>query len=383
MGWTRSLRRPEHTLSNRLSRLALTQFMKRSPVNLRPLLRVPVTQNPKGIALFLAASIKLARAGALDGPDIPGTLAQRLLALRSPRSRYWCWGYSFPWQTRTMLVPRGAPNLVCTCFAADALLDAHAVSGDPACLAAAVSAAHYILSDLYRSSDGRAWFSYPLPSATAPVHNATLLASAFLCRVADRCGDRQFVEPALSAARSAAARQREDGSWYYGEAPRQRWVDNFHSGYNLCALHRIAEHVRTDEFDGHVRRGYRFYRRRLITEDGVPRYFADRTYPIDSHATAQSILTLLALRDLDASAPALARAISDWALDRMWDSRGYFYYQAHRAYTNRIPYMRWTQAWMLLALAGLLEQAHASHRRSTGRVEPRSCRASAAEEADR
>jgi hypothetical protein len=33
---------------------------------------------------------------------------------------------------------------------------------------------------------------------------------------------------------------------------------------------------------------------------------------------------------------------------------GSFYYQRHRLWTNRVPYMRWGQAWMLRALAKLL-----------------------------
>ena len=37
------------------------------------------------------------------------------------------------------------------------------------------------------------------------------------------------------------------------------------------------------------------------------------------------------------------------------DERGFFYYQKRRFYTVKKPYMRWSQAWMLYALARLLE----------------------------
>jgi hypothetical protein len=47
----------------------------------------------------------------------------------------------------------------------------------------------------------------------------------------------------------------------------------------------------------------------------------------------------------------------------MWDERGYFYYQKHRYWTNRIPYLRWGQAWMLLALATMMD--HAQRRESS------------------
>jgi len=41
-------------LDSKLPRLVLTQFLKRSPINIRRLLRVPRTQNPKAIGLFLS-----------------------------------------------------------------------------------------------------------------------------------------------------------------------------------------------------------------------------------------------------------------------------------------------------------------------------------------
>jgi len=39
----------------------------------------------------------------------------------------------------------------------------------------------------------------------------------------------------------------------------------------------------------------------------------------------------------------------------LWDRRGFFYYRALRFWTIRTSYMRWSQAWMLLALATLVD----------------------------
>ena len=101
-------------LNSRIPRILLTQFFKRSPLNLRPIFRIPKTQNPKALALFLMAFVRLSRIGLLDREDLIKTMADKLVGLRSANTPYWCWGYSFPWQTRTICVPRGAPNLVCT-----------------------------------------------------------------------------------------------------------------------------------------------------------------------------------------------------------------------------------------------------------------------------
>ena len=403
-------------LDFRLFRLGLTQMLKRSPINFRPLLLVPKTQNPKAIALFLMAFLKLKKLGLLQDENLITLMTQKLINLRSPSNLYpvkffekdskadltgasnssnstnsnnpnnptnpidstnllareisknseayftgpsnpyWCWGYSFPWQTRTILVPRAAPNLVCTTFVADALLDAYEIEKEARYLDMATSSAEYLLNELYwEEDDSIACFSYPLPSLKNKVHNANFLAAALLCRVHAFTGENKFLEPALKAARYSAAKQRDDGSWDYGEHSTQRWVDNFHTGYNLCALRSISQYVETSEFEPHIRRGFEFYRKNFFRKDGAPKYFHNRTFPIDIHSVAQSIITLLTFKDLDENNVNLTHDVFRWAMTNMLNPHGYYCYQKLPYYTIKIPYMRWSQAWILLALSTLLE----------------------------
>jgi len=340
-------------LDFRLARLVLTQSVKRCPVNLRPLLLVPKTPNPKGIALFLSSLVRLSRCGWAEADGMIGPMAAKLLSLRSPGESRACWGYNFDWQQRTVLVPKGSPNIICSTSAGNALLDAYEQAPEPAWLSAAVSAAEFILNDLYWRRDGsKASFSYTILGRDE-IHNANLLGAAFLCRVGRLSGERRFIEPALEAARYSVARQHNDGSWHYGEAPSQQWIDNFHTGFNLVALRRICEYGQTAEFESSLRRGFDFFRTHFFRKDGAPRYFHDATYPIDIHSVAQSLITLTELRDLGEDNVDLARAVLGWALRNMWDRRGFFYFQKHPRFTVRTSFMRWSQAWMLLALATL------------------------------
>ena len=340
-------------LNSRIPRLVLTQALKRSPFDIRWLLAVPNTQNPKAIALFLSSLLKLSGVGFNCRPLV-GLMLERLAVLRSPGTPYWCWGYSFPWQTRTIVVPTATPNLVCTSFVANGLLDAFEEDQGQECLDMAVSAGEYILNELYWSDGTSLGFSYPLPTVRDQIHNGNLLAAALLCRIYSHTGNDKFLHPALEVAQYSAGRQRGDGSWPYGERPKQTWIDNFHTGYNLLALRAICEYLSTDEFEPHVRRGFEFYRAHFFREDGVARYFHDRTYPIDIHCVAQSIITLIKLRDLDPHNVELAGSVLRWAMDHMWDKRGFFYYRVLRSCTIRTSYMRWSQAWMLLALTTFL-----------------------------
>jgi glycosyltransferase involved in cell wall biosynthesis len=343
-------------LNTRAMRVLLIQGLKRSPLDVRGILGVPRLQNAKGLALILAALFKLTRAGVTGADALVEPVIERLIAMRSPGSRSWCWGYSFPWQTRTVLVPRDAPNLVCTAFVGGALLDA-AERGDTRCLRMAVSAAQWMVTELYWRTADRVGFAYPLPSSRGSIHNANLLAAAFLVRVARLTREPGLREPALEVARATVAQQRPDGSWPYGEEPRQRWIDNFHTGYNLCALGAIGRDAATMEFVEPTRRGLAFYRARFFRPDGAPRYFHDRTYPVDVHCVAQSLITLFDPELFTPGHAALGAAVFRWTMRHLWDPRGFFYYQARRFWTSRTSYMRWSQAWMLLALATLIEAA--------------------------
>ena len=341
-----------------LPRLAMTQILKRSPINFRPLLMIPKTQNPKALALFLMAFLKLSSNEQFDQGNNLAIIMESIKTLRSSDMPYWCWGYSFPWQGRSVLAPRGKPNLVCTVFVANALLDAYEKTQNTNCLTMAASAAEYLLNELYWSEGDNAGFSYPLPSLRIQVHNANFLGAALLCRVYKHTSEKKFLAPALKATRHSALMQNEDGSWDYGEHETQHWVDNFHTGYNLGALRTISNILNTDEFKPNILRGFKFYQAHFFREDGAPKYFHNKTYPIDVHSVAQSIITLIEFKDLDQSNVELAQRVLEWTMANMWDERGYFYYQVTPYYKNKISYMRWSQAWMLLALATLLEYSN-------------------------
>jgi hypothetical protein len=345
-------------LNFRLARLALTQLNKRSPMNVRRLLLVPPTQNPKALGLFLSALVRLSKSGVAVTDEEVVYLVERIAQLRAPHPKHWCWGYSFPWQTRTVLVPEGSPNLVCTCFVGNALLDLFDHWPQDAYLEMAVSAADFILNELYYTEGPKvASFHYPLTGNRAKVHNANLLAGAFLCRVSSYSGESRFLEPARQAAIYSAGRQQPDGSWVYGELPTQQWIDNFHTGFNLCALRDIEIYAETDEFKGVLERGAKFYRESFFEADGGPKYFHNRTYPFDVHSAAQGMITLAELADLDSGHLDLAWKVCRWSSENLLDEEGYFYSQKRAWFTNRIPYMRWGQAWMLLALSSMLGTA--------------------------
>ena len=97
--------------------------------------------------------------------------------------------------------------------------------------------------------------------------------------------------------------------------------------------------------------GYRFYEKRFFLADGTPGYYHDRLRPHDVHSAAQGVITFVEMTDLMPNAKAMASRVVRWAIEKLQDPTGFFYFQRHRFYTIKTSYMRWSQAWMLYALS--------------------------------
>lgn len=353
---------------SRTARLVWTQIFKRSPLNLRPLARVPAGRNAKGTALFALAALARFRKEATTAANREATAeteseARELLDdLLDARLEGWsgaAWGYNFDWQGRAFYATRGTPTVVPTAFAARALVEASKAfdDGKKRYLDAARSACDFILRDLQQSAEGEGemCFSYT-PHDRTRVFNASLLAGETLASVGALTGERGLCEAAASAARYVVRRQRADGSWAYGADSYQSWADNFHTAFVLHSLASIMENCDGgDEFAEALRRGSSFWRARFFLADGWPKYYHDRLYPADAHSAAASVVTLLKIDFVEDGALELAEKIALWAVRNLQDERGFFYYQRRRFHTVRTPYMRWSQAWMMYALARLLE----------------------------
>ncbi|HEY0080569.1 MAG TPA: hypothetical protein VGB73_18335 [Pyrinomonadaceae bacterium] len=376
---------------SRLARLAWTQAFKRSPFNLRRLVGVPAERNAKGTALFALAA--LARHRTLRKPGTEDEARALLDALLEARLELPgganAWGYNFDWQGRAFYAPRGTPTVVPTAFAVRALAEASRLfrekkssvmqtssaedstgaegstgGASVSYLDAARRACRFILEELNRTDEttDEVCFSYT-PLDRTRVFNASLLAGETLATVGELTGETDLCEWGLRAARYVARRQRADGSWAYGADSYQSWSDNFHTAFILTSLSRILKATgdADQELTSSLRRGYAFWRERFFLADGWPKYYHSSAYPADTHSAAASIVAFVELRDTDEGALAQALTVARWTLREMRDPRrGFFYYQRRRFQIVRTPYMRWSQAWMLYALARLLEMMNAA-----------------------
>jgi len=344
-----------------LARLILIQTFKRSPINLRPLFRISKQYNAKGIALFLTGYCNLYKV-AQEGNKVFGTseqliiiinkLATLLMSLQSKGYSGACWGYNFDWQARKLfLFPKDTPTVVATSFAVTALLEAYKITKKEKYKKIAISAGEFVLNDLHRTKKEKGFlFSYSPLEGNDTVYNASLLGSKTLALCYHYTGKEEYKITAKASVKACVNAQNKDGSWIYGELPIQNWIDSFHSGYNLEALAYYQKYTGDDSFQKEIDRGLEFYLNNFFLNDGTPKYYHNKIYPIDIHCPGQLPVTLSVLGKVK-SQKELIDKVTLWTIKNMQDSKGYFYYQLKKGISSKIPYMRWSQAFMFYALS--------------------------------
>ena len=343
--------------------LAWIQLHKRSPLNLRTICGIPKRRNPKGVALFILGLLEdYARSGDAGCLVQATELADWLITQQSDKVQWQhaCWGYHFDWNARAFFVPKGKPNMITTVYVARALYALSQVVTAPQYRQAALDSAHFIVDTLYTEHEGRAFFAY-IPGETAFVHNASLWGAAWLAVAAKELGNHAYTELALQVAWQSVREQALDGSWVYGSRHHHQFIDGFHTGYNLEALHIIRQAVDTEEFDDAISRGLAFYKTELFEDDGTAKYYHNNRYPLDMHSVAQAVFTLLTV-GATAEDQAMAQRVLAWSLQEMQiTGTNQFFYQKNQNFTNRINYIRWTQAWVYFAFAFYQRHLEGSH----------------------
>lgn len=328
--------------------LAWIQFHKRSIFNLRPLFLVPFGRNPKGIGLFILGLLedyKRTRDESYLKEAVD--LADWLLTQQGDITEWQhaCWGYHFDWNARAFYVPKGKPNVITTIYVSQALYALGQVTGDQRYIAPALDSASFIVKTLYSEFDGRKFFAY-IPGEEAFVHNASLWGAAWVGFVASIAGNNEYKELALTVARQSVSEQSADGSWVYGARHHHQFIDGFHTGYNLEALHVLRTSLETTEFDSAIELGLAYYKQEMFEVDGTAKYYNTNRYPLDMHSVSQAVLTLLKVsgkkEDIELAGKVIQRSIDTLYMPKQQR----FVYQKHKYFTNKINYIRWTQAWV-------------------------------------
>lgn len=347
--WARPL-----AFGNLFAERLLMQLIRQSPWNLRPIFGVYPKDSTKGRGYMAWGYLFLYRSTG-DGEMLRKAVAclEWLDAHKVSRFSNHSWSNHFDFVSRGGRYTSADPIIVWTALIGQAYLEAFELTGESRLLKIACSVSDWIMNLPREQTDRGACISY-LPEVQSSIHNSNMLGAAMLARTAAHNGNDDYLGVARAAMEYSCSRQLRDGSWWYGEAPKYHWIDNFHTGYNLESLEIYIHATQSAEFQPNLNRGLEFLMATFFEENGRPRYYRDRTYPVDIQCAAQAIDTLAQLSFLDPRCLPLAKKVARWTITEMQDRDGFFYYRQYPLLKAKTPMLHWGQATMFKALARLL-----------------------------
>ncbi len=338
----------------------LMQAVRQSPWNLRPLLGIKPLESTKGRGYMVRGYLTMYQVtGDRSYLERARTSLDWLIDHKSPKFEECSWANHFDFASRGGRYSKHESIIVWTALIGQAFLDGFEVLKEERYLEIVQSVARWILALPREKTESGTCISY-LAIEQSSIHNANMLGAAFLARAAKCTGSSEYTAVAADAMRYSCTRQRPDGSWWYAEDPKYHWIDNFHTGYNLDSLKGYVDCTGDRSYDENLERGFRFYIEHFFEPDGCPRYYHNRTQPIDSQCAAQAIETLATFSENEPSALDLALKVATWWIREMQDPSGYFYYRKYPLIKAKAPMLHWSQAVTYRALAVLLQAlAHA------------------------
>lgn len=339
------------------SRIIAVQIVTRFPVNIRTLLLVPNTYNPKGLALFCSAAIRrYQQTGGQQYLTEALELIVLLEQLKVKTNSGYAWGYHYPWQDPGFYAPAEQPNAVVSSFVCQAYLDVFETTSDHALLETIETTLQFFMHDLtvLKSTDDELCLSYMPLDMTMRVMDVSILIGQAITRFNYLSGKSEYQDEADKLVRYVVRQQTPEGAWFYTDPPSDSHIthDNYHTGFILDALYCYMKLRPSINYDEEYERGLEFYAQKLFTSNGEPKWMFDTLYPMDIHGSAQGIITFSRHRD---KYPDLADSVMNWTLTNMYNGAGGFYYQKCRLYTKKFILLRWCNGWMCRAMSEYLK----------------------------
>ncbi len=339
-----------------------TQIQKRNPFNIRKLIGIQKEYNPKGLGLLLHGYCILQEKFPEENyhPQMK-QLYSLLMEKQSKGFHGICWGYNFGWASPVKYLPPYAPTIVATAFIAKGLYAYYQLTKSEEVKNTLLSIAPFILKDLplTETADGTC-ISYS-PYMHDCCYNASLLAAETLAMLYTLDPVPQYKNLAVKAVNFVVNYQHSDGHWGYSlnlKTGKERVQTDFHQGYILESINKTVQLLEINDIriDLALKKGLLFYTSNQFEKNGRSLWRLPAKFPTEIHNQSQGIITLCRMQNIDKNGRQFADKIATWTIYHMQDSKyGYFYYRKNRLMTNKISFMRWSNAWMFLALAELVQ----------------------------
>ena len=274
------------------------------------------------------------------------------------------WGYPFDWESNKF-IPKFTPNGIVTTAVGDAFWAWYKFSGEVKYLDLCKEICLFLENlPIDRISEDKICFSYT-PLFINHVHNLNLFVAEFLIKIGKEVDNKSWVDMGVKATNYTLSNQRDDGSFDYNGPPENPnyYIDNYHTGFILRMLYSIWKLTNNADIYNSIEKCFNHYISDFFEENQIPKLMPKKKYPIDIHSCAESINCLSELSPSFPQGIEIARNVLLWTISHLQDKKGFFYHGIHKSkilkftFISRIPYIRWSQAWMLRAFSNYIQYA--------------------------
>lgn len=339
------------------------QIQKRNPINIRSFIGIKKEYNPKAMGLLLHSySLMYKNDPTEETRSKIDFLFNWLLENRTTGFRHFCWGYNFDWASSAKFIKAYSPTIVVSVFIAKGIIAYYEATEDSNAIEILRSIGRFVEFDLPRSEDTSGiCFSYSTIDKDC-CYNASMLGSELFAFLYRETKEESYKELALSSCNFVVNKQKENGSWNYSmdlATGKERSQIDFHQGYVVDSLAYVMKYIPDvkQKYEKALTKGLAYYETQFL-ENGQSLYRVPNKWPAEIHNQAQGIITFSRWANTNANYLSLAQKIADYTLENMRSQKGYFYYKKYPLVTIKTPFMRWSQAWMFLALTELISASN-------------------------
>lgn len=334
------------------------QFQKRNPFNIRKLLGIKKAHNPKAMGLLLHAySLQYQQNKSEETLQKMEFFFNWLLENRTKGYAEYCWGYNFDWASPVKFLEKYSPTIVVSGFIAKGIFEYYQATQNQKAVEVLKSIGDFIQNQLAWTKTEKGFCVSYSVEAVDCCYNANMLGAELFARLFYLTKEGNYKELAQKMTDFTIAYQQPDGHWNYSveiKTGKERTQIDFHQGYVLDSIHYVNKYCGENEaYKKALKLGAEYYFAKQFNPNGQSVFRVPSEYPVEIHNQSQGIITFIRLSYLANEYANFSAVIAEWTMHNMQSKKGYFYYKKYPLYTIKTPFMRWSQAWMFLALTEL------------------------------
>jgi len=294
--------------------------------------------------------------GATGYYDRGRSYLEELIRSRCPGYEHYCWGYPFEWETCFGTFHAGTPLITTVPYVYEAFRDMYEVDGSERWLEIVHSIAEHVYHD-YTDADISATASAASysPFDKRMVLNANAYRAYIMTEASIRFNNDAYWKKGERNINYILEVQNPDGSWFYATDGKDRFIDNYHTCFNLKNLAKIDALKPSASIQESIRRGVEYYLSHLVDEHRLPVPFAKKPritlHKRELYDYAEFLNMSLLLRDRFAELNEVRQIVFDDFSSQWIKPDGSFRTRKLLFGWNNVPYHRWAQSQMFRSLA--------------------------------